>query len=128
MGVVADIAAAALDKDVAALRTPEAAEAARARVQALLRRPLTADAAVQVALLNNRGLQAAYNELGLAETALVQASLPPNPTFSLSRISTPIELEIERAIIADILALATLPARAEIAADRFRQAQLSAAQ
>src|SRR5207249_4257796 len=33
-----------------------------------------------------------------------------------------------RAIIADILALATLPARAEIAADRFRQAQFAAAQ
>jgi outer membrane protein TolC len=36
-------------------------------------------------------------------------------------------LEAEAQIIADILALATLPARADIAADRFREAQLKAA-
>ena len=60
----------------------------RARVVAhLLKRPLTADAAVQIALLNNRGLQAAYNELGIAEAVRVQQSLPPNPTISISRIS-----------------------------------------
>jgi outer membrane protein TolC len=58
---------------------------------------------------------------------MVEASLPPNPTFSLSHIQTPVELDIERRIIADILALATLPARAELAAERFRQAQLRAA-
>jgi hypothetical protein len=88
-------------------------------VRALIRRPLSADAAVQIALLNNRGLQAAYNDLGLAEAAMVEASLPPNPAFSLSRVSTPIELEIERAIVVNILALATLPARSDVALDRF---------
>ena len=128
MSVVADIVGHDLNKDVVALRTPEETQAARARVRALLRRPLTADAAVRIALLNNRGLQAAYNELGLAEAAMVQASLPSNPTFSLSRVSTSIEIEIERRIVADILALASLPARAEIAADRFWQAQLRAAE
>src|SRR5262249_19647672 len=66
MSVVAGIVGHDLNKDVAALRTPEDAQAARGRVKALLHRPLTADAAVQVALLNNRGLQASYNELGLA--------------------------------------------------------------
>ena len=128
MSVVADIVGHDLNKDVLALRTPEETQAARARVRALLRRRLTADAAVRIAFLNNRGLQAAYNELGLAEAAMVQASLPSNPTFSLSRVSTSIELEIERRIVADILALASLPARAEIAADRFWQAQLRAAE
>ena len=44
-----------------------------AGAQRLLSRPLTVDAAVQVALLNNKGLQAAYNELALAETELVAA-------------------------------------------------------
>jgi len=127
MGVVAGIAGHELKKDVIAVRTGEDAALARAAVERLLARRLTADAAVQIALLNNRGLQVAYNELGLAETALLKESLPPNPTFSLSRISTPVELDIERRVIGDILALATLPARAEIAADRFRQAQLRAA-
>ena len=128
LSVVAGIVGDDLNKDVVALRTPEEAQAAHARVKTLLRRPLTAETAVRIALLNNRGLQAAYNQLGLAEAAMVQASLPPNPSFSLSRISTSIEIEIERRIVADILALATLPARAEIAADRFWQAQLRAAE
>jgi outer membrane protein TolC len=128
MDTVSSVAGNALDKDVAAIRTPEEAIAARARVARLLRRPLSADSAVQVALLNNRGLQAAYNELGIAEAERVQASLPPAPTFSLEHISGPLETEIEGRIVADILALATLPARAEIAGERFHAAQLRAAQ
>ena len=127
MGLVADVASHELNKDALAIRTPEAAASTRAVVERLLRRPLSADAAVQIALLNNRGLQAAYNELALAEARRVGDSLPPNPTFSLSRISGPLEIEIERRIVADILALATLPLRSEIAAVRFHQAQLRAA-
>ncbi len=128
MDVVAAIAGDALNKDVVQIRTADEAAAARARTWRLLRRPLTADAAVQIALLNNRGLQAAYNELGIAEAVMVESSLPPSPTASLQRISGQVEIEIERRIIANILALATLPARTEIAADRFRQAQLHAAE
>ncbi len=101
---------------------------ASARSRQLLKSTLSADAAVRVALLDNKGLQAAYNELGIAEAVMVQASLPPNPTFSFSRILTPVELDIESGIAANILALATLPARAEIAAERFHQAQLRAAE
>jgi outer membrane protein TolC len=117
-----------LRKNVVAIKTDEAAAAAYDRVALILRRPLSANDAVQVALLNNRGLQAAYNELGLAEAAMVQSSLPPNPTFSVERLSGPVEIEVEKRIIANILALATLPVRANIAADRFRQAQLRAAE
>jgi outer membrane protein TolC len=128
MDTVAEVAGDALHKDVVAIRTPEQAEAARAKVERLLRRPLTADAAVQIALLNNRGLQAEYNDLGIAEAAMVEASLPPNPTVSLEHISGSIETEIEGRIVADILALATLAARTEIAEERFHAAQLHAAQ
>jgi outer membrane protein TolC len=128
MSVAAGIAAQELEKDTVAIRTPEDATSARTRVADLLRRPLTTDAAVQIALLNNRGLQAAYNELGIAEAAMVQASLPPNPSFSFSRISGSLESELEATVASNILALATLPARAEIAADRFRAAQLGAAE
>jgi outer membrane protein TolC len=127
MDAVAGIAGDALGSEVAAIRTPEQAAAARARIDALLRRPLTARAAVQIALLSNRGLQADYNALGIAEAAMVEASLPPSPTISLQRISGDVEVEVERRIVADILALATLPTRTQIAGDRFRQAQLTAA-
>jgi outer membrane protein TolC len=50
----------------------------------LLARPLTADAAVQVALLNNPGLQAAFENLGVARARLVQALRVPNPTIDAS--------------------------------------------
>jgi outer membrane protein TolC len=122
------VAGKELNKTVVSIRTPEQAAAARARVAGLLQRPLTADAAVQIALLNNRGLQAAYNELGIAEAMMVAASFPPNPTFKLERMSSPLEIEIEARIVANILALATLPARAQVAAEQFRQAQLHAAE
>lgn len=128
LSVPAGIAARELDKDAVAIRTPEDAVSARARVEQLLKRPLTADTAVQIALLNNRALQAAYNELGIAEAAKVQATLPPNPVFSFSRLAGSLESELEGAIAADILALATLPARSEIAGDRFHQAQFKAAE
>jgi outer membrane protein TolC len=124
---VAGMAGGALAKDVTLIRTPADAEVARDRVAGLLRRPLSADSAVQVALLSNRGLQAAYNEVGFAEATLLEASLPPNPTVAISRLSGSVEIEIERKIVGSILALATLPARVEIARDRFRQAQLRAA-
>jgi outer membrane protein TolC len=128
MGVVASVADQELNKDVAAIRTPEDAAAINARVRHLLARPLTADAAVQIALLNNRGLQAAYNELAIAEALRVGESLPPSPTISVMRISGSAELEIERQIVTDILALATLPVRSDIAAARFQRAQLRAAE
>src|SRR5438445_1440525 len=127
MTVVSDITGQTIKKDVAFVRSTEDAARTGSAVQRLLSRTLTADAAVQVALLTNKGLQAAYNELALAETGLVQESLPPNPTFSISRISGDGASEIERQIVGDILALATLPFRSDIARDRFRQAQLKAA-
>src|SRR5216683_1038930 len=114
--------------DVISIRTADDVEAARNAVQRLLLRPLTVDTAVQMALLNNRGLQASYNELALAEAELVGESLPPNPTFSISRIVGDGAMEIERQVVGDILALATLPFRSEIARQRFQQAQLRAAE
>jgi outer membrane protein TolC len=127
MNAVAELTGQAINKDVAFVRTADGAGAVDARVHQLLARPLSADAAVQIALLNNKGLQAAYNELALAETELVEQSLPPNPVFSISRISGNGASEIERQVVGDILALATLPFRSDIARDRFRQAQLRAA-
>jgi outer membrane protein TolC len=127
MSAVSIVASQVLQKDTAFVRSADDAEIAGRGVKRLLARPLTVDAAVQVALLNNKGLQAAYNELALAETELVGQSLPPNPVFSISRIAGDGASEIERQVVGDILALATLPFRSDIARDRFRQAQLKAA-
>jgi outer membrane protein TolC len=128
MSAVGDIVTPKLHADVVKIGSGDEADAATARVSQLLRSPMSADAAVRIALLNNKTLQAAYNELGIAEASMIGSSLPPNPAFAVGRVSTPVELDIEERLVVDILALATLPARAEIAADRFRQAQLRAAE
>ena len=127
MGVVADLSQQTLKKDVAFVRSADDAAQVDGRVHSLLRRTLTVESAVQIALLNNKGLQAAYNELALAEADAIGDSLPPNPTFSISRIAGDTALETERQVVGDILALATLPFRTEIARERFQQAQLRAA-
>jgi outer membrane protein TolC len=126
MTPVAQYAGDILQKDVAVIRTPEDAEHSQETVRNLRRKVLTADTAVQIALLNNRGLQAAFNELASSEAEMVGDSMPPNPTFSISRIAGSGSVEIERQVAIDILALATLPIRSEVAAKRFRRAQLRA--
>jgi outer membrane protein TolC len=127
MSAVEEFAGAPIGKDVLAMRSEDDAAAARAAIAKLLARRLSADDAVQIALLNNRELQAAYNELGISEAQMVQASLPPNPTFTIERIAGAGSVEIEARLIGSVLALLTLPTKAKIAADRFRQAQLRAA-
>ncbi len=112
-----------LGVDAAKITTEAQAAQNRARIDTLLAAPVGADQAVEIALLNNRGLQAAYNDLGLAEAAAVGASLPPNPRFSLERIGVGPALGYELRLIANILALATLPARRDIAQAQFLQAQ-----
>jgi len=123
MGAVSQATKAAIGEDAVARRDADATTQASAQVRQLLRKPLSAGDAVRVALLSNRGLQAAYSELALAEADKVQESLPPNPTLSLSRIAGGGAVEIERQVAVDILALATLPARSEIARQRFAAAQ-----
>ena len=52
-----------------------------ARVETLLSEDLTAESAVQIALLNNPGLRATYADLGIGRADLVQAGLLRNPVF-----------------------------------------------
>ncbi len=129
MAEVSAVTAAELRQAPRKIDGEEAAGAADERVRRLIKTPLTAGRAVQVALLSNRGLQAAYNELGISEAQFVAATLPPAPKISLLHLAGPAAfLEIERSISANLIALLTLSARADIAAGRFRQAQLRAAE
>ena len=123
MDAVSGMTKSSLRMDAVALSSDDDIAAARETVAALLKRPLRMDAAVQIALLNNRDLQAAYNELGVAEAARVRASLPTNPRFSASRIAGGGAFEFEAQIVASILSLTTLSARADVASDRFHQAR-----
>ena len=53
-----------IGKNVVKIASAEQAQRAKEQVADLLAGPLSADTAVQVAFLNNRDLQAAYNDLG----------------------------------------------------------------
>ncbi len=108
-------------------RRQEQTDAAQARVAALLKQPLDADRAVEIALLNNRGLQASYAELGIAETDLVRAGRLANPSFRFGRLSGGGAVEIDRAVLFDVLSLLTMPLARQIEQGRFEQAQLRAA-
>ncbi|WP_075792622.1 TolC family protein [Massilia putida] len=100
---------------------------AHADVAALLAKPLDADAAVRVALLNNAGLRATLAELAIAEADFVQAGRLPNPGFSFGRVRGGGGTEIDRGLSFDLAALLTLPARTRIERRRFEQARLQAA-
>ena len=52
------------------------------RVRTALRGEVSADSAVQIALLKNRSLQATFEEVGIAQADLAQAGLLANPVFS----------------------------------------------
>jgi len=97
------------------------------RVAELLKEPLSADGAVELAYLSNRGLQASFSELGIAEADLVQAGRLRNPSLSFGRLSAGGMVEIDRSVMFDVLALLTMPAAKEVMQRRFEQAQYSAA-
>lgn len=128
LSVASGYASLDLRKDIVKADDQGMAPSAEAQVDALLRRPLTADGAVQIALLKNRGLQAAFNDLGVSEAQFVQATLPPAPRFSITQWGLGFNTDIERSVAASVLDLATLPVRAEIARQRFKADQYNAAQ
>lgn len=126
-GKVSQLTQERTGQGVALQRSPEDAQTAQNRVAELLQAALTADAAVEVALLNNRGLQAKFGDLGIAESELVRAGRLKNPSLSFGRMSGGGGIEIERTVLFDILGLLTMPMAKEVGQQRFEQAQYQAA-
>ena len=104
-------------------RSDDDRQAAGQRVVELLAAPLTADAAVQVALLNNRGLQAAFAELGITEAEVVQAGRLPNPGFGFARVTRGDEVELERGLHLNLARLIAMPMVQKMEARRFARVQ-----
>ena len=99
-------------------------------VQAILRRELTAGRAVQVALLNNRELQARFEEIGIAQADLIQAGLVTNPNFAASfrfPNRAPSGTDIEYSIAQNFLELLVMPLRKRVAAAQVAEAETRAA-
>lgn len=90
-------------------------------VGALLEAGLTRDRAIEIALVNNRSLQATYEALGISQADLVQAGLLKNPSLSL-HIGFPLgsgQNELTGSLVQDFLDLFMLPLRKRIAQEQF---------
>jgi outer membrane protein TolC len=120
-------AKAKLGKDLQWVRTDADRALVEQRVAELLRQTLSADDAVQIALLNNRGLQAGFSELGIGEADVVQAGRLPNPGISLGRTIRGDEIEREGKLHINLLRLLLLPMAQQMESRRFQQTQNSVA-
>jgi len=94
-------------------------------VRSMLQGDLTADEAVQIALLNNLSLQATYEELGIAHGELIQASLLSNPTlFGEVRFPGRPRIPFEVDFTQSFLDLLLLPLRKRVAEAQFDATRL----
>ena len=112
-----------LKQEVKWIKSDKDAEQVRVTVKKLLASPLTADSSAQIALINNRGLQATYAELGIAESDLVQAGRLTNPGFTFERLSRGGDISIDRTFLFNVLGLITMPIRTDLEKRRFALTQ-----
>lgn len=120
---VADATRAQLGKEVKWPRSAQTQAEVDAQVTALLAHPLSVEDAVQIALLNNPLLQAAFQELRISEAEMVQAGRLPNPRFDLRHASAAGQYDIEETLSFNVLALLTMPYTHDIEKRRFAQTQ-----
>lgn len=128
MNAVSELTQARIGEPVRRMGTDQEAREIAAEVDKLLAAPLDMEAAVRVALLNNRDLQAEFSSLGVAEADLVQAGRLRNPGFSFSRMAGGGVKEFERGFLFDLMGLLTMPTRTEIESRRFRLTQMRVAE
>jgi outer membrane protein TolC len=126
-GAVAQATKSRSGAETRMLRNDDDRRALDEQLKKLLADPLGAEAAVQIALLNNRSLQARYWDLGIAEAELVQAGRLANPGFSFKRTHGGGEVAIERTLSMNFVQLLTLPLASRIEARRFEQVKLELA-
>ena len=114
-------------KEVQWQKDAAAEEQIRAAIRALLRRTLSADAAVQIALLNNRELQATFEEIGIAHADLIEAGLLKNPVFDvIGRFPDrpPSATNVELSVAQEFFDLLVIPLRKKVAAAHLGKTKL----
>ena len=112
-------------KEILIARTRGDQDTLAGRVAELLKNPLGVEDAVQIALLNNQGIQASLQELGIAEADRVQAGRLPNPhfTFSRSRGGLDSASSVEQALSFNVFSLVVIPLATEVEKRRFARTQ-----
>jgi len=71
-------------KNLQWIKTAQEAESVDESVRALLSKPLTQEDALRIMLINNRALQQSYENIGIAQSELVEAGLMRNPLLGYS--------------------------------------------
>ena len=107
-----------------------AREQALQEVHRVLHKPLTIDTAVQIALLNNRSLQATFEEIGLSAAELLEAATIPNPRFDLAvrfPDKPPSGTYIDYSAAIDFLSILMIPLKKQVAKDQLEAAALRVA-
>ncbi len=105
-------------------------EQALQEVRQLLRKPLTVDTAVQIALLSNRSLQATFEEIGLSTADLLEAATIPNPRFDLAirfPDKPPSGTYIDYGAAIDFLSIIMIPLKKQVAKVQLEAAALRVA-
>lgn len=109
---------------------PHATQSEQSEPTRLLAQPLTADAAVRVALLHHPGVRAALTALGIPRGQLLTASLPPNPEVEVSLRApqdTAQPIQAEMGVDYDLAPLFLLPLRRSVAQTGLQTERLRAA-
>ena len=120
---VAEAARTQLGLDARWPRTEEERAKRDAAVGALLAHPLEVEDAVQIAVLNNHGLQASFEDLGISESDLVQSGRLPNPRFTLRHSSADGVYNVEQTLTFNVVSLLTAPYVHATEQRRFAQVQ-----
>ena len=120
---------AVAERGAPAVGWPQSAEeqtASDRTVASILANELTPDAAVQIALLNNRGLRATLEDLGVAEADLMAAGRLHNPTFAASLRwpdHRPRSPNVGLSLVADLLDDLLIPVRKRVAREQLARAE-----
>jgi outer membrane protein, heavy metal efflux system len=103
-------------------------DAVEAAVAGLLAKDMTEGSAVQIALLNNRDLQATYEDLGVAQADLVQAGLLKNPVFSAAFEAADAGggIKLQMSVLEDFVSILQIPLRKRIAGAALEASELTA--
>ena len=107
-------------------RDPDDTSEKDARVRELLQGEVSADAAVQVALLNNPSLQATFEELGIANADLIEAGIIKNPSLNAyARFpdASSAVLNTQVSVALNFIDIILLPLRKKVEGMRFEAAK-----
>lgn len=126
-GGVKKVSAEHIKQEIVWPKTYADQKAVSDKVAELLKTPLVADGAVQLALLNNKDLQASFYQLGISEADVVQAGRLPNPKPSMLYARNNGDYKIEQALTFNIFSLITMPKMLEFERSNFEKSKQSVA-